>query len=44
MVNETSVFLEKLLDVDKLKLSDFESLYIINQQVKNNLTDELKIV
>jgi hypothetical protein len=44
MVNETVSFLEKMMDVQKLYLSDFERLHSTISQVKNNFTEEINIV
>ena len=44
MVNSVREFLEKILDVDKLYLSDFQLVHDITQKFRNNFTEELNIV
>ena len=44
MVKEVITFLEKILDVDKLYLSDFLLVHKITHKFKNNFTEELNIV
>lgn len=44
MVNDVTNFLEKLLDEDKLFLSDFQKVHDITQRLKNSFTEEINLV
>eukprot|EP01114_Cavostelium_apophysatum_P014001 TRINITY_DN3512_c0_g1_i9.p1 TRINITY_DN3512_c0_g1~~TRINITY_DN3512_c0_g1_i9.p1 ORF type:complete len:5234 (+),score=1501.00 TRINITY_DN3512_c0_g1_i9:231-15932(+) len=43
MVKEATEFLERLLDVERLFLSDFQQVYELTQQFKNSFAEELNI-
>ena len=44
LVQEVIVFLEKIMDVDKLYLSDFQLVHEITHQLRNSFAEEMNIV
>jgi hypothetical protein len=44
LVQEVTVFLEKIMDVDKLYLSDFQLVHDVTNQLRNSFAEEMNIV